>query len=40
MREVRVRVRVINICKNSAVKIQLGTRSNCSDYTALTPQTD
>lgn len=33
-------VEVINIFQNPTVKIQLGTRSNCSDYTALTCQTE
>lgn len=33
-------VGVINICKNLTVKIPLSTKSNCSDCTALTHQTE
>lgn len=40
MKDLRVCVGVINICKNLTVKIPLSTKSNCSDCTALTHQTE
>lgn len=40
MKELRVCGGVINICKNSTMKIHLDTRSNCSDYKALSCQAD